>query len=111
MSTNTVKITGAEEFDSVALRSGQPVAVDFWAEWCGPCKALGPALEEAASELADQARIAKVNIDDAENRDIATRYGISSIPTILYFKDGELVDRSVGLLGKEAIVERLNSLN
>lgn len=111
MSANTIKITGAEEFNTLALQSDQPVAVDFWAEWCGPCKALGPTLEEVAGDLKGTARVAKVNIDEAGNQDLATQYGISSIPTILYFKDGELKDRSVGLLNKEGISERLAALN
>ncbi len=111
MSANTVKISGAEEFDTLALQADQPVAVDFWAEWCGPCKALGPTLEEVAGDLKGQARVAKVNIDEADNQDLATKYGISSIPTILYFKDGELKDRTVGLLNKEAISAKLAALN
>ena len=111
MSRHTVKINGAEEFDVVALQSDRPIAVDFWAEWCGPCKMLGPTLESLAEELKGDANVAKVNIDEAGNNEIAARYGINSIPTILYFKDGELKDKSVGLQTKESIAERLSALN
>ncbi len=111
MNTNITHINGANEFESVALGSERPIAIDFWAEWCGPCKALGPTLEAVAEEVSDRASIAKVNVDEPGNDELAARYGISSIPTILYFKDGELKDTSVGLLSKEAIVGRLTSLN
>ncbi len=111
MNTNIVHINGVDEFETVALNSDRPIAVDFWAEWCGPCKALGPTLEAVADEVSDRASIAKVNVDEPGNSELAARYGISSIPTILYFKEGELKDTSVGLLPKDAIVDRLNSLN
>ncbi len=111
MNTNTLQVNGPTEFEAVALQSDRPVAVDFWAEWCGPCKAMGPALEEAAEQLEGQAHIAKVNIDEEANRELASRYSIQSIPTVLYFKNGELKDRSVGLIGKEDIVNRLVALN
>ena len=96
----TVKIdTG--NFDSDVLNSETPVVVDFWAEWCGPCKAIGPSLEEISDEMGDKVKIAKVNID--ENQDIAAKYGIRSIPTMLMFKDGEVISTKVGAAPKASL--------
>ena len=96
----TVKIdTG--NFESDVLNSSTPVVVDFWAEWCGPCKAIGPSLEEISNEMGDKVTIAKVNID--ENQDIAARYGIRSIPTMLMFKNGEVVSTKVGAAPKASL--------
>jgi len=92
-------------FESEVLQSNQTVLVDFWAEWCGPCKMLAPALEEVAVEQAGRVKVAKVNVD--ENPALAARFGIQSIPTLLYFAGGELRDKSVGVVGKRAIVARL----
>ena len=81
--------------------------VDFWAEWCGPCKMLGPILEEISVDLKDKLQVVKVNLD--ENQDLAMKYSIRSIPTLLLFKGGELVDTKVGLLPKSDLVEWLSS--
>ena len=81
--------------------------VDFWAEWCGPCKMLGPILEEISVDLKDKLQVVKVNLD--ENQDLAMKYSIRSIPTLLLFKEGELVDTKVGLLPKSDLVEWLSS--
>ncbi|HKM32207.1 MAG TPA: thioredoxin [Oscillospiraceae bacterium] len=94
------------EFQSTISKSDKPVLVDFWAPWCGPCKMLAPILEEAASEVGSDAVIAKVNID--EESSLAERFGIFSIPTMIVFKDGEEVDRIVGLTSKEKILEHLS---
>lgn len=95
-------------FEAEVLKSSQPVLVDFWAEWCGPCKMLAPVLDEIVTEQAGRAKVAKVNVD--ENTDLAAQYQIQAIPTLLYFADGELRDKSVGVQGKKAILSRLEGL-
>lgn len=82
--------------------------VDFWAPWCGPCRMIAPVIEELAEEFDGKATIAKVNTD--EEQDIAIQYGIRSIPTLLFFKDGELVDQMVGAAGKQVLADKLDSL-
>ena len=92
-------------FEAEVLKSTSPVVVDFWAEWCGPCRAIGPALEEISSEMNGRVKIAKVNVD--ENPGTASRFGIQSIPTMLVMVNGREVDRIVGALPKNAIRDRL----
>lgn len=103
----TIEINEAN-FETEVLKSAQPVLVDFWAEWCGPCKMLAPVLDEIATEQAGHAKIAKVNVD--ANPALAARYGIQSIPTLLFFAGGEVRHQTVGSPGKKAIVAKLESL-
>lgn len=85
-----------------------PVLVDFWATWCGPCRALSPTIDEIADEYAGKVEVVKCNVDDADQ--VAMQYRVMSIPTLLYFKDGKLVDKTVGLVDKDDIVSRLSKL-
>ena len=102
-----IKNLSLDNFDKEISSSNIPVLVDFWAEWCGPCKSLGPILEEISEDLKDKLQVVKVNLD--ENQDLAMKYSIRSIPTLLLFKKGELVDTKVGLLPKSDLVEWLDS--
>jgi len=95
-------------FESEVLNSNQPVLVDFWAEWCGPCKMLASVLDEIAGEQASRVKIAKVNVDN--NPALAARFGIQSIPTLLYFEAGELRDKTIGAISKRAIISKLEKL-
>ena len=102
-------ITATEDnFKSEVLDSSQPVLVDFWAEWCGPCKMIGPAIEELAVEFDGKAKIAKVNVDEQPN--LAQQYGVRSIPTLLFFRDGKVAEQLVGAAQKDTLAEKLNNL-
>ena len=100
------KIATNTSFDGL-LQSEKLVIVDFWATWCGPCRMLSPLLDEVEEEMADKIEVVKVNVDDAE--EIAMRYRIMSIPTLIFFKNGRMVDRSVGAMPKSQLVEKINA--
>src|SRR3954471_1540455 len=102
MGDATVTLSDAT-FDEEVNASSEPVAVDFWAEWCGPCKMIAPILDEIATEQAGKVRVAKLNVDDAP--DIARRFEVMSIPTLLVFRDGEVAKRIVGAKPKGALIE------
>jgi thioredoxin 1 len=96
----TVKVDNSN-FQASVLDSAEPVVVDFWAEWCGPCKMIGPSLDEISNEMAGKVKIAKLNID--ENPELAAKFGVRSIPTLMMFKGGEVADIKVGAAPKTAL--------
>ena len=95
-------------FDELVLKSDKPVIVDLWAVWCGPCRMVGPIVEEIGNEYEGQAVVGKLDVDN--NPEIAKRYGIRNIPTILFFKNGEIVDKQVGAVPKQVLVGKLEAL-
>ncbi len=102
---STVKVTD-DTFESDVLQAEKPVLVDFWAEWCGPCKQIAPALEQLSDELAGQVTIAKLNIEDSPTT--PSRYGVRGIPTMMLFKDGQMASMKVGAMPKQKILDWLN---
>jgi thioredoxin 1 len=105
--SETISTLTDSTFDEHVGAAATPILIDFWAEWCGPCKMVAPVLDEISTEQAGRLEIAKLNVDD--NPNIAMRYGVQSIPTLLVFKDGELVDRIVGAMPKGRLMEKLAS--
>ena len=101
MSSELIKHTTDATFEADVLKSNTPVLVDYWAEWCGPCKMIAPILEEIASDLGSRLQIAKMNVD--ENREIPAKFGIRGIPTLMLFKDGQLAATKVGALSKSQL--------
>lgn len=103
----TLEFTDAN-FEELVIKSDKPVLVDFWAEWCGPCRMITPLVHELAEEYAGKAVFGKVDVDN--NVGISSKYGIRNIPTILFFKNGEIVDKQVGAVPKKAIAEKMDKL-
>ena len=109
MATNPSYLTLTDEnFGREVLESEKPVLVDFWAAWCGPCRVLGPVIEELATELNGTARVGKLNVD--ENPATAQQFGVRSIPTVLFFDKGQLVDSTIGVVPKDALQSKLEAL-
>lgn len=95
-------------FDELVRKSDKPVMIDFWAVWCGPCKMIAPVVEEMSNEYGERAVIGKLDVDN--NPNVSVEFGIRSIPTILFFKNGEVVDRQVGVVPKNVLAQKLNAL-
>lgn len=104
---STVVEVNEQSFENDVLQSDVPVVVDMWAEWCGPCRVLGPLLEEIAQDYVGKVKFVKVNVD--HNPNLAARYGIMSIPTLLFFKEGQVAGQSVGVLPRDAILGKLET--
>ena len=105
---NLVNVTDSN-FEQEVLKSHIPALVDFWAAWCGPCRTVGPVVEELAGEYEGKVKVAKLNVDD--NRQTPTRYGVRGIPTLMLFKDGQVVDQIVGAVPKDRIKELLDKVS
>ena len=105
MAENVVEFND-QNFDSDVLGAGSPVLVDFWAVWCGPCKAIAPIVEEVANDYSGKVKVGKMDVDS--NNQVAMRYGIRSIPTLMLFNKGEVVDQVIGNVGKESIESMIN---
>ncbi len=100
MSDNVKELT-SENFDKEVLESGLPVLIDFWAEWCGPCKQLAPTVEEVADAMVGSVKVCKIDVDS--NQDLAVQYGVRSIPTLLIFKNGEVTSTQIGAISKQQL--------
>jgi thioredoxin 1 len=106
--SKVINATGAD-FTEIVLKSEVPVLVDFWAPWCGPCRAMSPILDELSEELGDKAKVVKVNLEDPSNRSLGMKYEIRSIPDMRLFKNGQVVREFVGMKSKEVLQEEIGS--
>ncbi len=95
-------------FEEVVIKSDKPVVVDFWAEWCGPCRMIAPSIEDMSTEFSEKAVVAKCDVDNSPQ--VAIKYSIRNIPTVLFFKDGKIADKQVGAVPKNVLVNKLKSL-
>ena len=105
---NTLEFTDSD-FDEVVLNSDKPVLVDFWAEWCGPCKALNPIITELADTYVDRVKVGRINTD--QNREVSVRFSVSAIPTVILFNNGEIVEKFIGLRSKKDFETALNKVS
>ncbi|WP_350344185.1 thioredoxin [Proteinivorax tanatarense] len=101
----SVKNVNSSSFDQEVLQNDKPVLVDFYADWCGPCKMLAPVIDEVATDYNDKVKVVKVNVD--ENQDLAGEYGVMSIPTLIFFKNGEAVDNAGGFMPKKQLISKI----
>jgi len=108
MASQNVLEINETNFDEQVLKSSQPVLIDFWAEWCGPCRMLGPTIEKLAADYATKVKVGKIDTDS--NRELALRYGIDSIPTVILFKGGQIAKKLVGLRKEQDFKEAINAL-
>ena len=108
MASELIKHVTDASFETDVLQSSQPVLVDYWAQWCGPCRMVGPIVDEIATDYEGKAVVGKVNVD--ENPEISTRFGIRNIPTIIFLKGGEIKDKSVGIVPKNVLTEKMDAL-
>lgn len=106
-SENVITLTD-ENFEEEVLNADQPVLVDFWATWCGPCRQIAPVIDDLADEFVDRAKVAKLDVDN--NPQVPQEYGVRSIPTLLFFKNGEVADQLVGAMGKKPLKDKLEAL-
>jgi len=95
-------------FDEIVIKSAKPVVVDFWAEWCGPCRMIAPFMDEISREFADRALVVKCDVDNSPQ--VSAKFGIRNIPTVLFFKDGKIADKQIGAVPKANFVNKLNAL-
>jgi len=109
MASENVAAVGTSDFDTEVMQSEVPVIVDFWAEWCGPCKMLSPLLDEIADEQAGKIKVVKVNVD--EEQALGQQFGVQSIPTLLFVKNGEIKHKHIGLASKKALIDKLSMLD
>lgn len=108
MASEAIVELNDSSFDAEVISSDKPVLVDFWAPWCGPCKALGPVIDEISNDFVDKVKVGKVNVD--ENPEISMKFGIRSIPTLIVFKDGEVQDQIIGAVPKSEIEKALEKV-
>ena len=106
--SNVIELQGEENFNNDVLNSDKPVLVDFWAEWCGPCRMVGPIIDEISTEYAEKAVVGKVDVD--ANQEFAAKYGVRNIPTVLVFQNGEVVGRQVGVAPKASYTDAIDAL-